>query len=178
MVRNNLTLSASLVLSCRQRLLELLISTTRVFLKSFHFPDVNVWLAFAVERHIHHIPAFAWVSSLKIEDRICVCRFTQISLLRLLTTEAVMREDVMSQKQAWSVYDRILKDDRFVFIDEPAGVEPRFRTISQSHRPSAKEWSDSYIAAFAEAAGMTLVTFDRGLKARVSHAILLKPQTH
>jgi toxin-antitoxin system PIN domain toxin len=144
-------------------------------LRSFLFPDVNVWLAFVYERHIHHSSAFAWFSALKDEDRACFSRFTQVSLLRLLTTEAVMRTDVMSQIQAWSACDRLLEDGRIVLIDEPAGTEPGFRALSQSKRSSTKEWADAYIAAFAKAARMTLVTFDRGLNARVKDAILIQP---
>jgi uncharacterized protein len=135
---------------------------------------VNVWLAFVYERHVHHRQAFAWFASLRDEDRACLSRFTQISLLRLLTTETLMRHEAMSQKQAWSVYDNLLKDGRVAFVDEPAHIDRAFRALTQSMYPSPKLWADAYIAAFAKTASMTLVTFDRALKARVTDAILLQ----
>jgi hypothetical protein len=144
-------------------------------LKSFLFPDVNDWLAFVYERHIHHRQAFAWFTFLTDNDRACFSRFTQISLLRLLTTDAVMRNEAMSQRQAWSVYDNLIKDGRAMLMDEPAKIERDFRLLTQSPHPSPKEWADAYIAAFATAANMALVTFDGALKARVAGAILLRP---
>ena len=143
-------------------------------MNSFLFPDVNVWLAFVYERHIHHRQAFAWFASLRDDQRACLSRFTQISLLRLLTTEALMRHEAMNQKQAWSVYDNLLKDGRVAFLDEPVHIERAFRAFTQSLLPSPKLWADAYIMAFAKAANMTLVTFDRALKARVGDAILLQ----
>ncbi len=145
------------------------------FLNSFHFPDVNVWLAFVYERHVHHREAFAWFETLRDEDRACFSRFTQISLLRLLTTEAVMRDEIMSRKQAWAIYDDLLADGRVIFVEEPANTELAFRTLTQSRQPSTKQWADAYIAAFAKSAGMTLVTFDRAMKMQVPGALLLHP---
>jgi uncharacterized protein len=144
-------------------------------LKSFLFPDVNVWLAFVYQRHVHHRQTFEWFSSLTDDDRACFSRFTQISLLRLLTTEAVMRHEVMSQKQAWSIYDDLLNDGRVVLIDEPAYIERDFRALTQATHPSPKQWADAYVAAFAKAANITLVTVDTALKSRVPGAILLRP---
>lgn len=144
-------------------------------MRSFLFPDVNVWLAFVYAGHQHHGQVFNWFASLDTTNRICLSRFTQISLLRLLTTAAVMGDEAMSQKQAWSVYDGLLRDGRILLADEPAALEPAFRSLTQSAHPSPKQWADSYIAAFAETADMTLVTFDRALKARLKTAILLRP---
>lgn len=144
-------------------------------LRSFHFPDVNVWLAFVYAGHEYHQEVFNWVASLADDDRVCLSRFTQISLLRLLTTGAVMGNEAMSQKRAWSVYDNLLKDGRILLVDEPPGIEAAFRLLTQSAHPSPKQWADAYIAAFAQEANMTLVTFDRALKSRMKNAVLLRP---
>lgn len=144
-------------------------------MRSFLFPDVNVWLAFVYAGHEHHREVFNWFASLEDDDRACLSRFTQISLLRLLTTTAVMGDEAMSQKKAWSIYDGLLKDGRVLLVDEPAEIEPAFRSLMQSSHPSPKQWADAYIAAFAQTSEMTLVTFDRALKLRVKQAILLRP---
>jgi hypothetical protein len=141
------------------------------------FPDVNVWLALSYERHVHHSISRRWFEQLGSSARLCFCRFTQVGLLRLLTTVAVMGEDeVLSQMEAWQVYDRWLDHDRILFADEPVAMESRFRSISQHRRPAPKDWSDSYLLAFAETADLRLVTFDRSLGNKSAYALLLGKQ--
>jgi hypothetical protein len=141
---------------------------------SFLFPDINVWLALSYERHIHCSAAQAWFASLSDDVRLCFCRFTQLGLLRLLTTDAVMGGDrVLSQAEAWNAYDRLVEDDRIHIVEEPSTLEVRFRALSHQKRPAPKDWADFYLLAFAEAAGMKLVTFDQALRSRARHVLLL-----
>ncbi len=98
-----------------------------------------------------------------------------MSLLRLLTTPAVMGEEVINQVEAWRSYDRWLKDSRVVFLDEPADLESAFRSHSQRKDRSPKDWADAYLVAFAALWGLTLVTFDRGLQAKTKNLQLLTP---
>ena len=143
----------------------------------FLFPDVDVWVALSFEGHIHHVAARRWYESLADEEglRLCFCRITQLSLLRLLTTEAVMgAEDVLSQPMAWEVFDRWIEDSRVLFIEEPPNLDTAFRARSRLPRPAAKHWADSYLLAFAAEADLRLVTFDRGLKEKNAAAILLR----
>jgi len=144
--------------------------------KSFLFPDVNVWVALSFEGHMHHESARRWFESLGGDDgaRLCFCRITQLSLLRLLTTEASMGEDALSQPEAWKVYDHWLEDSRVLLMEEPANLEKAFRSVSRLPRPAAKDWADSYLLAFAQEADLRLVTFDRALKERSSAAVLLR----
>jgi uncharacterized protein len=143
--------------------------------KSFLFPDINVWVALTYEGHVHHIVARTWFASLAGSGRLFYCRFTQLGLLRLLTAEVVMGQDeVMSQEQAWDAYDRWLQDERIGFLDEPAEIEAPFRAMTRSRQSAPKDWADSYLAAFAQAAQLTLVTFDRALSIRAKERILLK----
>jgi uncharacterized protein len=144
---------------------------------SFLFPDLNVWLALSYQSHIHHRAASAWFDSLSDSTRLCFCRMTQIGLLRLLTSEAVMTaEEVLTQKQAWQVYDQWLEDDRLLFIDEPAALETPFRAASQMRKAAPKDWADSYLIAFAQSAGFQLVTFDRAIRHKASGVTLLTPE--
>ena len=141
---------------------------------SFLFPDLNVWLALSYEPHIHHQVASKWFYSLLESTRLSFSRLTQIGLLRLLTTEQVMTvEDVLTQPEAWQVYDRWLEDDRIVFVDEPPVFEAAFRIASQLPRSSPKDWADSYLIAFAQLAGFQIVTFDKALSRKASNVILL-----
>jgi uncharacterized protein len=140
---------------------------------SFLFPDLNVWLALSYQAHIHHKVASTWLDGLPDSARVYFCRITQIGLLRLLSTEAVMKSEVLTQSQAWQVYDRWLEDERIAFVDEPANLEANFRSESSSRRAAAKDWADSYLIAFAESAGFQLVTFDRALHQKAGGGILL-----
>jgi hypothetical protein len=58
-------------------------------------------------------------------------------------------------------------------VDEPPAVEPRFRSLTRHRQSAAKDWADSFLAAFATVGQLTLVTFDRGLRAKARPAILL-----
>jgi len=123
--------------------------------------------------HVHHFVANDWFESLEPDVRLCFCRLTQLGFLRLLTAEAVMGERVMHQADAWAVYDRLLADDRIDFVEEPPGLERRFRVLTRSRQASPKVWADAYLAAFAEASQLTLVTFDAAFRGKVKPLILL-----
>jgi len=113
--------------------------------RSFLFPDVNVWIALTAERHIHHAVAARWFANLGEDSRLCFCRITQLSLLRLLTTPAVMGTEVMTQREAWRIYDRWLDDPRVVFLDEPIGLEQaaKARVLKNSSFVSGHRFSDA-----------------------------------
>ena len=142
---------------------------------SFLFPDINVWVALTHGRHVHHLIASDWYSSLEEDDlRFCFCRFTQLGLLRLLTAEAVMGDEVMHQADAWATYDRWLADDAVSMVEEPAALERRFRALSRARRAAPKAWADADLAAFADTAQLALVTFDRGFRGKCRSLILLE----
>ena len=132
-------------------------------MKSF-FPDVNVWIALAYEGHQHHASASAWFSGL-IREVVYFCRFTQLGLLRLLTNPSILGEDVRSQTEAWRTYDAFFQDERVSFHNEadPDQVEFGLRKLTSAGRPASRQYPDAYLVAFARAAGLTVVTLDRGL---------------
>jgi uncharacterized protein len=142
--------------------------------RSFLFPDINVWVALAYDRHIHHVAARKWFDALAPSARLFFCRLTQLGFLRLLSSPAVMAPDeAKSQQDAWKIYDHWLEDDRVEFLEEPSGIDAHFRALTQSAQASPKDWADSYLAAFAHASRLTLVTFDRGFKIKAPDLVLL-----
>jgi len=142
----------------------------------FLFPDINVWVALSWERHIHHHVARQWFDGLEAASRLFFCRITQLGLLRLLTLAAMMgSEEVMSQTGAWRAYDLWMQDERVDYLDEPPGLEVHFRGLTRLPRAAPKDWSDSYLAAFAAVSRLTLVTFDRALQQKVRDCILILP---
>jgi hypothetical protein len=137
------------------------------------FPDPNVWLALNHAIHQHHAAAVEWFEVLPEQATFVFCRHTQLGFFRLLTTAAVMGDDVLTQAQCWAIYDQWTRPGKAVLAAEPTGLEPLLRVRTCTPRPSPKEWADAYLAAFAEAAGFQLATFDRVLAAKASGTILL-----
>jgi toxin-antitoxin system PIN domain toxin len=141
--------------------------------RSFLFPDINVWIALSYERHVHHQAARGWLAQNR-SARLFFCRFTQLGLLRLLTSPAVMADEVCTQRQAWQIFDTWLRHEQVGFAEEAAGLDEYFRRLSLSGRVANKDWADSYLAAFAMAAGLTVVTFDHDFRGKLPEIVLLR----
>ncbi len=141
-------------------------------MNTLNFLDANVWLALLWARHAHSEGARLWFESAG-EQEFFFCRFTQITVLRLLTTEQIMGKDTRSMSEAWGLWDRIWADDRIAFMAEPDGLEREFRSRSRLSSRSPKVWADAYLLAFAAVAGLKLVTFDRSLKSRGGDVLVL-----
>ena len=112
---------------------------------------------------MHSDAAWAWFSRQE-DSRFLFCRFTQLGLLRLLATSAVMGKDVQTIGQAWKMYDRWLEDSRVEIRPEAFALDAAFRaaTRSFSRLSSPKALGDGYLLAVSQVTGATLVTFDRG----------------
>jgi hypothetical protein len=112
--------------------------------------------------HIHSDAAWSWFSRQE-DNRFLFCRFTQIGLLRLLATSAVMGKDVRTIGQAWKVYDRWLEDSRVGIRQEAVELDAAFRAATRpfSRLSSPKALGDRYLLAVSEVTDSTLVTSDR-----------------
>jgi hypothetical protein len=109
------------------------------------------------------------------DSELCFCRLTQLGFLRLLTTPAVMGNKVLSQTEAWHLYDDWLEHGHSAYVEEPSAIELTFHSLSASGQAAPKDWADSYVSAFAQVSGLRLVTFDQALQRRTAGAVLLKP---
>jgi toxin-antitoxin system PIN domain toxin len=125
------------------------------------FPDVNVWIALVVGEHTNAREAREWVDT-ATGDWLVLSRITQMGVLRLLTNPAVMGPDALSGAMAWRIIDELLDRENIRFVREPDGLDLVWRRHTPAGRTSPNFWTDGYLAAFAHAAGFTLVTFDRG----------------
>lgn len=126
--------------------------------------DVGAWLAATWSGHVHHERVASWFD--KQAGSLWLCRVTQMSLLRLLTNPAVLGDDVLTRDHAWRVLDQLRGDDRVQWAGEPTQIEQAWRAISARDDNSHKLWTDDYLAAFAQAADLTMVTLDSGFKQR------------
>jgi predicted nucleic acid-binding protein len=123
--------------------------------------------------HAHNSSAVRWYESLDPSASLVFCRHTQLGLFRLLSTESVMKRDTLSQRQCWDVFDRWTGSGQACLVQEPLGLDSRLRVRTGGESASPKTRADAYLAAFAEAAHLTLVTFDRALAGKAKGAVLL-----
>ena len=141
-------------------------------MNALNFLDANVWLALLWSRHVHSEKAREWFER-SHEEQFLFCRFTQLTVLRLLTTESVMGKDARSLPQAWDLWDKVWADPRIAFLPEPETLETELRAHTHSTTRSPKVWADAYLLSFAIIAGLKLVTFDRGIQSRRADILIL-----
>jgi hypothetical protein len=142
-------------------------------MNTLNFLDANIWLALLWNRHVHSETARKWFEA-SHEQEFFFCRFTQLTVLRLLTTVKLMGADVRTMSAAWRLWDELEADDRIGFLPEPLNFEPAFRKQSRLSSASPKVWADAYLLAFASTAGVKLVTFDQALASRADDILVLQ----
>ena len=125
-------------------------------------PDINVWIALASDRHVHHETAKNWFAEIE-PGGAAFCRVTQMGFLRLITNRHVMGADVVTQKEAWQVYHNLSKDQRVTFFHEPSGIEDGWRRLTQGGTAAINTWTDAYLCAFASIRNLQIVSFDSGI---------------
>ena len=126
--------------------------------------DVNVWLAGAWARHVHHDVARRWIDD--VDDELAFCRVTEMALLRLLTNPSVTGPDARSRRNAWDLVLAFQADPRVRVLQEPRGLAPLWMTYSRRADRSHLLWTDDYLAAFAQAGELEFVTLERGIADR------------
>jgi hypothetical protein len=141
-------------------------------MKSLIFPDVNVWLALNFNKHVHNTTAVRWYEA-QSDSTFVFCRHTQLGLFRLLSTEVVMQPDTLNQEQCWRVFDEWINSGEAILAGEPDGLDADLRLRTTEKIATPKVWADAYLAAFAETARLTLVTFDKALAEKAKGAVLL-----
>jgi toxin-antitoxin system PIN domain toxin len=126
--------------------------------------DANVWLPILCARHSHHAVATAWWNA-QAAASCCWCRPIQQTILRLLTNRTVMGEDTLTPDEAWLVWEKLALDERCALLPlEPVGLEDAWQRHIAGRAATPKLWMDAYLAAWAETARLTLVTFDSGFR--------------
>jgi toxin-antitoxin system PIN domain toxin len=126
--------------------------------------DVNVLVALMHARHVHSAAAVRWLGGLDDPGAVAVCRVAQMGALRILTHPSAMKDEAMSAAEFWDGWDRLMGDERFRLVGEPAGLQAAWRALSAALPKGKPAETDCYLAAFAVAGRHRLVSFDRGLR--------------
>ncbi|HET9228822.1 MAG TPA: TA system VapC family ribonuclease toxin [Thermoanaerobaculia bacterium] len=125
--------------------------------------DSNVWLALVLSKHVHHSATRKWLETVEQPRSVLWCRATQQAFLRLLTNASVLHpygNPPLTNREAWSVYEALLADERITFQEEPTDLEPLWKEFAVRKTASPKLWMDAYLAAFARAGRFQMVTTD------------------
>ncbi len=126
-------------------------------------PDVNFWLALVWQGHAAHVAAKSWWETNQ-QRQFFFCRVTEMALLRLLTNHAILGDEAKTQSEAWNVYESLRGSPHIEFLAEPPDFNSHWRAISSRDAAATQRWSDDYLAAFAHALGLRVVTFDVGFR--------------
>jgi toxin-antitoxin system PIN domain toxin len=127
-------------------------------------PDVNVWLALSYAAHPFHARATAyWQEACTSNTPLWFCRSTMLALVRLLAQPKVMGADVLSLPAAMAVYQQWLDTPAVGLLPEPLGLEAHLQSFlgSDAAPLPSRLWTDAWLAATAEVAGLRMVTFDQ-----------------
>ena len=124
-------------------------------------PDVNVWLGLLNPQHFQHNAAkHYWEQS--AAQHIVFCRITMLGLLRLSTNKLVMGGTPYTTAQAWQAYQTVIDLPEVSIAPEPPGVESAMRKHTMQPQFRNADWTDVYLASFAQLAGLRMVSFDKG----------------
>ena len=84
-----------------------------------------------------------------------------------------MQEEVMSPNEAWQAYRALRLDRRIGYEADPDELLETWQPFTEGPRTSPHLWTDAYLCAFANAARLTLVTFDAKIPPRADVSCLL-----
>lgn len=136
--------------------------------------DTNVWIAAVFSTHPLHKPAQQALHQATKSKPAVFCRSTEQSFLRLATTPALQKAygaEGLNNRDAWAALDALQTLPQVCTRDEPPGLPTLWRTMSGSAAASPKLWMDAYLAAFAIAGGLRMVTLDRDFRHFEAHRL-------
>lgn len=138
--------------------------------------DLSVWVASVFPTHPFHPQAQAVLQSATPDSPAVFCRVTELGLLRLLTTPAVLQHygaGRVTNRTALGLLQSLLARPEIAEFDEPAGTAALWHMLATCDTASPKVWMDAYLAAFAIAGGLRFVTLDTGFNPYKAHGLQL-----
>ena len=146
-------------------------------------PDLNVWLALVVIEHPHHEAARAyWNDALAMAQGdsnrtplFWFCRTTMLGLVRLLAQAKVMGPGVLPLTQAFAIYEQLQALPQVGLLADPPTCDAQLKALLGTASLPARLWTDAYLGALANAAGLRLVSFDADFsKMPLDRCLILK----
>lgn len=129
--------------------------------------DTNVWIAAIFTTHPAHKQAQQVLQNATPADPAVFCRSTQQSLLRLASTPALLKiygAEGLTNRDALVALAALLALPQVCEREEPPGLLALWHRLASRDTASPKVWMDAYLAAFAIAGGLHLVSLDQDFK--------------
>lgn len=137
--------------------------------------DTHVWLAALFTTHPFHTHAQQALQQATPSDPAVFCRSTQQSFLRLASTPTLLKAygaEGLTNRDALVALDALQALPQVTVRDEePPGTFTLWRSLADRDTASPKVWMDAYLAAFAIAGGLRMVTLDSDFKNFVPQGI-------
>jgi predicted nucleic acid-binding protein len=95
------------------------------------------------------------------------CRATQQSFLRLASTPAITQAcgvPMATNGDAWAALQTFMALPQVDVIDEPPDLGRLWCQLGAIEQTAPKRWMDAYLAAFAIAAGLPLISLDQDFR--------------
>lgn len=135
-------------------------------------------MALAISTHPQHAAARAWLGEAAIPaGGLLFCQQTEMGLLRLLTKAATMKAfglAALTNTEALAFVRKTQSDAKVGRADAPPPMtrEIWLRTAA-TKTSSPNVWMDAWLAAFAIALDVEMVTFDSGFQNFTKHGLKL-----
>jgi toxin-antitoxin system PIN domain toxin len=136
--------------------------------------DTNVWLAAIFTTHPFHPQAQQALQQATLSEPAVFCRSMQQSFLRLASTPTLLKAygaEGLTNRDALVALDALQALPQVTVRDEPPGTFTLWRTLADRDTASPKVWMDAYLAAFAIADGLPMLTLDKDFKNFVSQGL-------
>jgi len=138
--------------------------------------DTNVWIAAVFTTHPFHALAQAALQQATPAAPAVFCRATEQSFLRLASTPVLLKvygAEGLTNRDALAALNALQALQQVCVREEPRGTLTLWHSLSVLNRASPKVWMDAYLAAFATAGGLRLLTLDRDFKSFVPQGLKL-----
>ncbi len=138
--------------------------------------DSNVWVAATFSSHEFHGIAMDVLRHANRSQLVLLCRATEMSFLRLITSTRLLARygaSGMTNRHALAVVSGLKAHPGIGWADEPPGTVALWRRLADRETASPKVWMDAYLAAFAIAGSLRLVTLDTDFKAYEAQGLKL-----
>jgi uncharacterized protein len=150
-------------------------------------PDINIWLALAIEEHPHHALARAYWQQTQTDNAstfattgapfIWFCRTTMLGMVRLLCQPKAVGAGALGLNAAWHLYQQYRALPQIGLQADTADCESHLSTLLATEKLPSRLWTDAYLAALAQASGLRLVTFDHDFQRFKLNRCLILPTT-
>ena len=130
--------------------------------------DSNVWIAVTFDSHPGHQLASRAMQVMSESSPALFCRATQQSFLRFISTPALTVHygaQEFTNDDALELLERFMASPIVGYRDEPAGLFELWKRLAARPTAAPRTWMDAYLAAFAIAGDMQLITLDQGFSA-------------